>query len=94
MNKHVAHGHILDADVERRLERVAARMKTPPAELVSMAVDYFLDQVETPEEEAITLEEDRLEYERTGLHLTNDEVLEWLERRANGEDVPMPKPHT
>ncbi|RYZ67796.1 MAG: hypothetical protein EOP08_01995 [Proteobacteria bacterium] len=94
MNKHVVHGHILEADVERRLERVAIRMKTPPAELVNMAVDYFLDQVETPEEELIGLEEDRIEYERTGLHLTNDEMKEWLERIANGEDAPMPKPHT
>jgi len=84
----------LESDVEKRLARVAARMKTDPAELVNMAVDYFLDQVETPEEELITLEEDRLDYERTGLHLTNEEVIEWLERRANGEDVPMPKPPT
>lgn len=94
MNKHVVHGHVLEADVERRLERVAARMKTSPAELVNMAVDYFLDQVETPEEELVTLEEDRIEYERTGLHVTNDELHHWMERYLNGENPPPLKPHT
>jgi predicted transcriptional regulator len=94
MNKHVIHGHVVDPDTESRLQRVAARMNLSAAELVNMAVDYFLDQVETPEEELLGHEDTMREYERTGLHVTNDEMMEWLERTANGEDVPMPKPHT
>jgi len=94
MNKHVVHGYVLDADTQSRVERVAGRMKLSTTELVNMAVDYFLGQVETPEEEAAGLEDTVREYERTGLHVTNDEILEWLERRANGEDVPMPEAHT
>ena len=33
------------------------------------------------------------EYQRTGLHLTNDEVLDWLGRTAAGENVEMPECH-
>ncbi|MCR5813568.1 MAG: CopG family transcriptional regulator [Desulfovibrio sp.] len=33
------------------------------------------------------------EYQRTGLHLTNDEVLDWLARTAAGENVEMPECH-
>lgn len=34
------------------------------------------------------------EYQRTGLHLTQDEVREWMAKRASGERAPMPKLHT
>ena len=33
------------------------------------------------------------EHQRTGLHLTNEEVLDWLVRTAAGEDVEMPECH-
>ena len=94
MNKHVVHGYVLEEDLEKRLQRVAARSKSSATELLEAALNYFLDQVETDEEIAADLEESARDYETTGLHVTNDEVLEWLERRANGEDVPMPEPHT
>jgi predicted transcriptional regulator len=93
MNKHVVHGHIVEPDLEQRLERVAKRMNMSTTELVNMAVDFFLERAETPEEELAGLEEERAEYQKNPVHLTNDEVKEWLERLANSEDAPMPKPH-
>ena len=33
-------------------------------------------------------------YQETGLHLTNDEVKEWMRQRALGNRIPMPKLHT
>jgi predicted transcriptional regulator len=33
-------------------------------------------------------------YEETGLHLTHDEVKEWMRQRALGNRIPMPKLHT
>lgn len=33
-------------------------------------------------------------YEETGLHLTHQEVKDWMKRRARGERVPAPKLHT
>lgn len=93
MNKHVVHGHVLEPDLESRLERVAARMGLSTTELVNMAVDFLLERAETPEEELAGLDEDMREYEKTGLHVTNDEVKDWLERYLEGE-APPPKPHT
>ncbi len=93
MNKHVAHGHVLSPDLEKRLARVAGRMKMSTTELVDLAVDFFLERAETPEEEIAGVNDALRDYDETGLHVTNDEVREWLERIANGEDAPPPKPH-
>lgn len=35
-----------------------------------------------------------LDYVETGLHLTQAEVEEWMARRAAGERIRAPKPHT
>lgn len=94
MNKHVAHGHVLAADLETRLARVAERTGKSSTRLLETALAYFLDQVETEDEIRADLDESFRDYEETGLHLTNDEVMEWLKRVAAGEDVPPPKAHT
>lgn len=94
MNKHVVHGYVLEEELERRLARVAERMEMSTAELVDMAVDFFLERAETPEEELAMLDERSREMDETGLHLTHEEVSEWLRRIAKGERVPPPKAHT
>jgi predicted transcriptional regulator len=33
------------------------------------------------------------EYQRTGLHLTNAEVVGWMDKIIQGEKAPMPKCH-
>lgn len=33
------------------------------------------------------------DYQRTGLHLANEEVLDWMEKVIQGEDARMPKCH-
>lgn len=33
------------------------------------------------------------EYQKTGLHLTNVEVVDWMDKIIAGENVPMPKCH-
>lgn len=94
MNKHVVQGHVLAEDVERRLARAARRTGKSPERLIEASLSYFLDQIETDEEARADAEESYRDYLETGLHLTNEEVMEWLERRAKGKDVPMPEPHT
>lgn len=34
------------------------------------------------------------DYQRTGLHLSNEEVLDWMDKIIDGEDALMPKCHT
>jgi len=94
MNKHVVHGYVLSEDIERRLARAVQRTAKSPERLIEAALNYFLDQIETDDEMRADAEESFRDYQETGLHLTNEEVMEWLERRANGEDVPLPDPHT
>jgi predicted transcriptional regulator len=94
MNKHVVHGYVLEEELEKRLTRVSERMEMSTTELVNMAVDFFLERAETPEEELKMLDERSREMDETGLHITNDEMREWLERVARGENVPPPKAHT
>ena len=94
MNKHVVHGHVLSESLERRLQRVAERSKKSPTRLIEAALASFLDQIETDDEVATELDERARHWKETGLHVTNDEVKEWLTRRAKGEDVPPPKAHT
>ena len=33
------------------------------------------------------------EFQQTGLHLTNQEVLEWIDTIVQGKEEPMPKCH-
>ena len=94
MNKHVVHGHVLSPDLEKRLARVAERMGKSSTRLLEAALAYFLDQVETEQEINADSEESLRDYEETGLHVTNEEVMDWLERVAKGDDVPPPEPHT
>lgn len=94
MNKHVVHGYVLSEDLERRLERVADRRKKTPAELVETAVHMLLEQVETDDEWLAELNDRSREHRETGLHLTHDEVSEWLRKVAKGERPPRPKAHT
>ncbi|WP_055046217.1 hypothetical protein [Devosia sp. A16] len=94
MNKHVVHGHVLSESIERRLQRVAERTEKSPARLIEAALGYFLDQIETDAEQQTELEARFQRWKKTGLHVTNDEVKEWLARQAAGEDVPLPNAHT
>lgn len=48
----------------------------------------------TDEEFRAKAQESRLHYKETGLHLTHDEVKEWMRQRALGNRIPMPKLHT
>lgn len=94
MNKHVVQGYVLSESLERRLQLVSERTGKSPTRLIEAALAYFLDQTETDEEVVAELDKRVRHYKETGLHVTNDEVREWLGRRAMGEDVPPPKAHT
>lgn len=57
------------------------------------AIENFVDREEKREalrQEAKAAHE---HYMQTGLHLTNDEVVGWMDKIIQGEKVPMPKCH-
>ncbi len=85
----------VDAALAERLQLLATEQGRPFEVLFEEALEAYL--VRQGQEEA---EWDREaleasdEYQRTGLHLTNEEVMDWLHRRAKGEDVELPPWHT
>ena len=69
-----------------------ARDRTPHA-LMLKAIESYVAREEKREawrQEGITAWE---EYQRTGLHLTNAEVVEWMDGIIRGEKAPKPKCH-
>ena len=94
MNKHVTAKHVLPPDLELRLSTVAERLQRTSDEIIELAVSHYLSQVETPEEFSAEVDRRREEFDRTGLHVTQEEASEWLRRRSRGENVPRPKAHT
>lgn len=61
--------------------------------LMLKAIENYVEREEKREawrQEGITAWE---EYQRTGLHLTNAEVKEWLSQLAAGNNVEPPKCH-
>lgn len=77
---------------ERILNLAKARKQSAHA-LMLQALETFVCHEEKREAwrlEGISAWED---FQRTGLHLTNTEVIAWMDKIAQGEKMPMPKCH-
>ena len=83
----------IPGELRARIQHLAeARQRTPHA-LMLQALETFVTREEQREafrQEGIAAWE---EYQRTGLHLTNAEVKEWLSQLAAGNKVEPPKCH-
>lgn len=84
----------IDPALDERLDRLAQEQQRPKQFIIDEALGEYLLREEDRMDTRRELAERIAEFERTGLHLTNDEVMDWLDRLANGEDVPPPKCHT
>ncbi len=84
----------LDAEIKGRLRRLAAIQQRTPHWLMKHAIEQYVDREEKRDlfrREAVDAYE---HFQRTGLHLTGEEVDAWLEKLANGEGAEMPECHT
>ena len=83
----------IPGELRERLHNLAtARQRTPHA-IMLQAIEAFVNQEEKREawrQEGIAA---WVEYQRTGLHLTNNEVKEWLSQLAAGNNTEPPKCH-
>lgn len=83
----------IPGELKERLQSLAeVRQRTPHA-LMLQALETFIDREEQREslrQEGIAAWE---EFQRTGLHLTGDEVRGWIDQIRQGKKVPMPKCH-
>ncbi len=83
----------LDEATNQNLLALAAGRNQTPNALLQRAVEQYMATEMLQEQfrlETIAALED---YERTGLHLTDTEVSDWLQRRAAGEVVKLPACH-
>ena len=83
----------IDPDVNERLEKLAASRHRQPARLLKEAVEQYVER----EEKRESFRQDTLraweEYRLTGMHLTGEEVEEWLRQLEDGNDVEPPACH-
>jgi len=83
----------LEAPARDRLKALANARKQTITGMVKEAIDEYVDREEKKEK----LKEELLsawnQYQLTGLHLTHEEMSDWVEKIANGEDAELPKCH-
>lgn len=76
-----------------RLRAAAQRKRRTPNWLMREAIDQYLTRDEAEAQFAEDARKALAEYRATGLHVTNEEAMEWLDKLSRGEDAEMPKPH-
>lgn len=84
----------LPAELKNRLQKVAESQRRSAHWVMLEAIEGHVTRAELREKLWQEAEESWREYQETGLHLTGEEVNDWLRRRARGEDVELPEPHT
>ena len=84
----------LDAKTQLRLERLAESRQQSPHLIMNEALLQYLER----EEKSERLRQDTLdawdEYQATGLHVTGEEVVAWLETWGDENELPAPECHT
>lgn len=83
----------MPGDLRDRIQNLAEARQRTPHSIMLQALETYVTREEKREafrQEGIAAWE---EYQRTGLHLTNDEVKAWLSELAAGNDVEPPKCH-
>lgn len=84
----------LPTALHARMANLAEIRQRTAHSLMLQAIEAFIDREEKREalrQEAKAAHE---EYMQTGLHLTNAEIVGWMDKIIQGEKAPMPKCHT
>ncbi|MES2016390.1 MAG: CopG family transcriptional regulator [Pseudomonadota bacterium] len=76
-----------------RLEQVAKAREVNLRAVVLEALEQYLQREEAHAAWMREGDEALKHYEETGLHLTGEEVEEWLARLEEGDDVDLPPCH-
>ncbi len=83
----------ISPELDSRIKNLADLRKQSVHSVMVQALEAYLIREEKREawrKEGIEAWE---EYQKTGLHLTNAEVVDWMDKIIAGENVPMPKCH-
>jgi len=84
----------LDDALKDRVQRLAETRRRSSHWIMREAIAQYVEREERRE----TFRQDTLraweDYQRTGLHLSGEEVDAWLARLEEGEDADLPPSHT
>jgi len=83
----------LDAETAGRVQRLAAARQRSADAIVREAVEDYLSRAEKREEFKQAAIASWQHYQATGLHVTGEEMEEWMLKIEAGEDVPPPECH-
>ena len=84
----------LDPEIKDRVQRLASSQKRSPHWVMKAAIEQYVEREEKREafnREAVEAWE---EYQATGLHVTHEEVIAWLESWGTENELPPPECHT
>lgn len=85
---------VLGKDVSAKVEKWAQEHHRTPQQVADEAIEQYLERAEFREQVRLDVEASSKHYQETGLHLTGEEVDEWLSKLGAGENVPPPPCHT
>jgi predicted transcriptional regulator len=83
----------LDVEMKARVQRIADAQRRTSHWIMREAIDEYISRQEKRLsflQDAQTAWED---YQRTGLHLTDEEMGDWIAKLEAGEDAALPECH-
>ena len=83
----------LDAGIKDRLKKLAEARDKTPHKMMQIAVKEYVEREESREifkQEAIASYQ---HYKETGLHVTGDEVINWVSTWGSDKVLPVPALH-
>ncbi len=83
----------LDSEIKDRVQRLAEARRRSAHWIMREAIAEYVAREEKREQFRLDTLAAWEEYERTGLHLTEQEADEWLTKLAEGKNVPVPECH-
>ena len=83
----------LDRETQRRLNRLAEARQRSPHSMMNEAIAQYLEREEKSEVFRQETLDSWNEYQATGLHLTGEEVIAWLETWGDENELPAPECH-
>ncbi len=83
----------LDPDMKDRVQRVAESMRRTPHWVMKEAVEKYITDAERREAWERDSLEALKEMDETGLHVTSEEVMVWLQSWGTDDEKPAPECH-
>jgi predicted transcriptional regulator len=84
----------LDVEMKARVQRLAESQRRTSHWIMREAIDEYVSREEKRQSFREDAQASWEHYQRTGLHLTGEEVDAWLAKLEAGEDAELPECHT